>query len=67
MWALELEDTGYYLPKTPYTVEEIKNGYITNKPDRIGRYVHKKYVDNIKRDLGLQNWNVVFIEKQHTV
>jgi len=59
MFSLKLNHTDYYLPKTPYTVEEMSNGFMTNKSDRIGKWKHKKYVENLKRDLDLKNWTVI--------
>lgn len=62
MYALKLNGTNFYLPKTPYTNEECGNGYMTDKEERIGKYVHRKYVEKIKRELFLDNWTVVEIE-----
>lgn len=59
MYSLKLNYSDYYLPKTPYTLEEMNNDFITDKPDRIGKWKYKKYVENIKIDLGLSNWEVV--------
>jgi hypothetical protein len=59
MWSLKVIGQEKYLPKTPYTQEEMEGDLLTNKPDRIGKYVHKGYALKLQRDLAHERFEVI--------
>lgn len=52
MFALRIIGTEYFNPKTPYTEEEMDNGYMTNKPERIAKYKKRGYAERVMKELG---------------
>jgi hypothetical protein len=60
MYVLKEINGKGYNPKTPYNMDEMKNGYLTNDMKRIAIYQYKGYAERIARELG--NFEVIQIE-----
>jgi len=52
MFALKIIGSDYYNPKTPYTEEEMDNGFVTKDTERIAKYKHRGYAERVNRELG---------------
>lgn len=59
MYSLKIKDKDLYLPKTPYTKEEVENDYLTNDPKRIASYVHRGVAENRLRELSDEDFEIV--------
>ncbi len=62
MFSVRKKNTNLFLPKTPYTSEEMKNNYITTKGERVAVFKYSKIAQNIIRDLDLNSFEVVEVE-----
>lgn len=51
MFCLKVVGKELYVPKTPYTQEEMENGYLTSKLERIGKYKHLGTIKNRLKEL----------------
>jgi hypothetical protein len=57
LYALKVKGTDWYLPKTPYTEEEMSTNLLTNKPERINKFKRRGNAERSARECPINPWN----------